>query len=239
MIRPPPCGERKEDALEPHSEPDLEPMMTLARPGVVSAVAAPDHPAERAEDRALANRLVAGDPDALAELYDRYAPVVLGLARRVLRDPAAAEDVAQEVFVYAWREAHRYDTERGSLKAWLGVVAYRRSLDRVRAAERRTRHEGRVAAEPVSGGDPLAHGHFDDQVARQWLAEKVRRAVERLPIEQRRCVELAYYGGRSYRDVAAELSIPEGTAKSRLRLALAKLEELLRVELGTEVTGWA
>jgi RNA polymerase sigma-70 factor (ECF subfamily) len=192
---------------------------------------------ERAtDDRELAGRLLAGDESALAEIYDRYVGLVLGMARKVLGDETKAEDVTQEVFVYLWEQPHRYDPARGTLRSWLGVLAHHRSVDRVRADVRRTRGESRI--EPVDAVT-LSSSEVDDELSGAWLAGRVREALEQLPGEQRDAVVLAYFGGRTYRQVATELSIPEGTAKSRLRLALAKLDDLLRPTLmGQDTPVW-
>jgi RNA polymerase sigma-70 factor (ECF subfamily) len=184
--------------------------------------------ARAVEDREFAARLIAGDESALAEVYDRYVGLVFGMARRVLGDESKAEDVTQEVFVYIWEQPHRFDPSRGTLRSWLGVLAHHRSVDRVRAEVRRARGEARL--DPVDVVTE-AHGAVDDELCGTWLAEQVREALDQLPPEQRDAVVLAYFGGRTYRQVAGELAIPEGTAKSRLRLGLAKLDDLLRPAL--------
>ena len=188
------------------------------------------------EDRELAARLMAGDPSALAEVYDRYVGLVYGLARRVLGDDARAEEVTQEVFVFVWEQPHRFDPSRGSLRSWLGVLAHHRSVDRVRSEVRRARGEARVNPVDVVTD---AHGEVDDELSGAWLADRVREALDQLPPEQREAIVLAYYGGRTYRQVATDLDIPEGTAKSRLRLALSKLDDLLRPGLiGQDAPAW-
>jgi RNA polymerase sigma-70 factor (ECF subfamily) len=194
-------------------------------------------PADRAiEDRELAARLMAGDQRALRDAYERYAGLVFGLARKVLGDDTLAEDVTQEVFVYLWEQPQRFDPLRGSFRSWLGLLAHRRSVDKVRAEVRRSRGESRV--EPA-GTVTKIEAEVDDELAGVWVASKVRDAIDQLPPEQRDAVVLAYFGGRSYRQVAIELAIPEGTAKSRLRLALAKLDETLRPSLsGQESPAW-
>ena len=188
------------------------------------------------DDRELAARLVAGEPAALAEAYDRYAGLVYGLARRVLGDDALAEDVTQEVFTLLWQRPERFDPARGSLRSWLGMLAHRRSVDRVRAEVRRARGEARV---DLADFAVLSVSDVDDELAREWLAERVAAALDQLPAAQREAVVLAYFGDRTYRQVAAELAIPEGTAKSRLRLALAQLDELLQPLLnGQDAPAW-
>ena len=202
---------------------------TISSVGETNGRCASVSPTARAiEDRELATRLMAGDQTALAELYDRYVGLVFGMARRVLGDEAKAEDVTQEVFVYVWEQPHRFDASRGSLRSWLGLLAHHRSVDRVRSDVRRTRSEARVdPVDVVTAPD----GDVDDALSGAWLAGRVQEALDHLPSEQRDAVVLAYFGGRTYRQVATELDIPEGTAKSRLRLALAKLDDLLRPSL--------
>jgi RNA polymerase sigma-70 factor (ECF subfamily) len=202
---------------------------TISAVGETNGRCAPVAPTARAiEDRELAARMMAGDERALAEVYDRYVGLVFGMARRVLGDEAKAEDVTQEVFVYVWEQPHRFDPSRGTLRSWLGLLAHHRSVDRVRSEVRRTRGEARL--DPVDVVTDTADV-VDDELSGTWLAGRVQQALDQLPAEQRDAVVLAYFGGRTYRQVATELDIPEGTAKSRLRLALAKLEELLRPSL--------
>jgi RNA polymerase sigma-70 factor (ECF subfamily) len=181
-----------------------------------------------ASDRRLVAHISAGAPDALAEAYRRHGRLVYGVCRRVLRSDPLAEDVTQDVFLFLWQNPARFDPGRGPLRSWLGVIAHRRSIDRVRAENRRDQRESRLdhTAERV---EPTA-----DAFDASWLCSRVAAALARLPEDQRRAVVLAYYGGRSYREVADELSIPEGTAKSRLRLALGRLDAILRDELTDE-----
>ena len=181
-----------------------------------------------AADRELATRLMAGESDALAEAYRQYAGLVFGVCRRVLHNKTLAEDVTQEVFVVLWQHPDRFDPARGTLRTWLGMLAYRRSVDRVREEDRRTQRETRSdRSAPVAS-------EVDDRLTATWLSSRVRDALDLLPAEQREAVMLAYYGDRTYRQVAVELAIPEGTAKSRVRQALSKLDRLLRSELTEE-----
>ena len=183
--------------------------------------------ARAVEDRELIARLMTGEQQALAEIYDRYGGLVYGIARRVLCDDAHAEDITQEVFVYLWQQPQRFDPGRGSLRSWLGLLAHRRSVDRVRADVRVASSDTRVDA----GASASDETDIDDALSGAWLSQRVRDALDQLPPDQRDAIELAYFGGRTYRQVAVELAIPEGTAKSRLRLALAKLDDLLRPTL--------
>ena len=174
----------------------------------------------------LAARLAAGDDRALAEAIDAFGPAVHATARQVLGDPAA-QDVVQDVFVDLWCHPERYDETLGSLRTYLTLCARHRALDVVRSdlrrAGREERHE-RLLPTPRQQSP-------GEQIADADAASVVRAAVRRLPPEQRQVVELAYFSGLSYRDVARRMGIPEGTAKSRVRLALAKLESLLDRQL--------
>jgi RNA polymerase sigma-70 factor (ECF subfamily) len=166
-------------------------------------------------------RLIAGDDAALGECYDQFASFVYGLALRVIRDPRAAEDVTQEVFLHLWEHADRFDPVRGGLRTWLGTLTHRRAVDQVRREEARRRRAERVGAQPVGLPD------VEEMAIALVTAERVREALDVLPREQREAVELAYFGGKTYREVAVALGIPEGTAKSRLRLALRRIADAL------------
>jgi RNA polymerase sigma factor (sigma-70 family) len=181
-------------------------------------------------ERALVERLCDGDEAALGDLYDRYSGFVHGLALRVIRDRQAAEDVTQDVFVAIWQDPQRFDAARGTLRGFLGTMTHRRSVDVVRREEARRRRETRTAMEPRATPDLV------DAALRTFASERVRAAVSLLPEAQRQTLELAYFHGRTYRQVADELGIPEGTAKSRLRLGLQRVAELLRPELSEQ---WA
>ncbi len=165
----------------------------------------------------VAQRLRAGDPGVLGELYDQYGAFVFGLARRVIGNPTAAEDVTQEVFLAVWERPEQFDPTRGRLRTFLGTIAHRRAVDFVRREEAKRRRAERESLLARSVPD------VDEMAAALVVAERVREAVEALPADQRDAVQLAYFGGRTYRQVADELGIPEGTAKSRLRLALRKI----------------
>ena len=178
------------------------------------------HKASWAE-RVLVERLSGGDEAALVDLYDRYAGFVYGLAVRTLADRQIAEDITQEVFVYLWEHPERIDPGRGTLRGFLGTLTHRRAVDTVRREEARRRREARVARETGEVPDVAA------AVLRADTTGRVRTALEVLPAAQRRALELAYFQGYTYRQVADVLGIPEGTAKSRLRLALARIAENL------------
>ena len=184
--------------------------------------------ARESADPMLVAQLCDGDGDALGAVYDRYAALVHGVARRVLGDEAGAEDVTQDVFTHLWRYPDRVDLERGCLRSYLGVIAHRRAVDALRRRARRDHREARTArAKPTEA--PIEDAVIVNVVS-SWRAAQVLDALEHLPEEQQEAVRLAYYGGRTYREVAAELGIPEGTAKSRLRLALTRLRNELELQ---------
>ena len=198
--------------------------MTMARPRrTVPAVGAGCLP-----DTALLARIRAGDETALGMLYDQHAGLVYGLARRVTRDDHLAQDITQEVFAYLWELPERVDLARGSLRSYLAVVAHRRAVDEVRRSTRRTRIETAGAAAEVHEGPETG---VVDAAAQTWTSERIAAGMAQLPDDQRAALRLAYYEGQTYIQVARTLGIPEGTAKSRLRLALARLRVLLGDEL--------
>ena len=169
-------------------------------------------------------RLIAGDDAALGEVYDQFSSLVYGLAYRVIGDSRAAEDVSQDVFVWLWERPAAFDPARGSLRTWLGTLTHRRSDDYVRREEARRRRNERDAARLAVVPD------VGEMAAALVTAERVRAALDVLPSDQRDAIELAYFGGKTYREVADVLGIPEGTAKSRLRLALRKIATALEAE---------
>ena len=175
----------------------------------------------------LAARLAAGDDLALAEIFDRLAPAVYGGALRVLGDDAAALDVVQDVFIELWSHPGRYDPAAGTLRTYLIVLARHRAVDLVRSELRRVaRQERSYRLEP---GQPAPSPC--EEVMASHAAAAVRAAIRLLPDSQRRIVELAYFRGLTCREAADAVGIPEGTVKSRLRLALAKLETMLDRQL--------
>jgi RNA polymerase sigma-70 factor (ECF subfamily) len=171
----------------------------------------------------LAARLTAGDDRALAEVLDAHGPAVHRTALLVLGSSAAAEDVVQDVLVELWCHPDRYDPAAGGLRTWLCLCARHRAYDVLRSELRRAGREDRhlrLLPDPREATPA-------ERLADAETASAVRDAVRGLPPAQREVVELAYFRGLSYRDVALAVGIPEGTAKSRLRLALARLERLL------------
>jgi RNA polymerase sigma factor (sigma-70 family) len=175
-------------------------------------------------ERSVCERMVGGDEHALREVYDQLASFVYGLAFRVIGDARAAEDVTQDVFLGIWQRPASFDSTRGSLRTWLGTLAHRRSVDYVRREEARRRRAEREASRAVSTPD------VEEMAMALVAAERVRAALEALPPEQHRAIRLAYFEGKTYRQVAEVLGIPEGTAKSRLRLGLRRVATVLEAE---------
>ena len=190
----------------------------------------PVEPAPPGPDELL--RLVArGDEQAFAALYDSLAPRVFGLARRVLRDAAQAEEVAQEALVEVWRTAARFDASRGSATSWVLTITHRRAVDRVRAAQAGTDRERRVAAASVD----TPYDGVVEAVTANLEQEQVRRCLRSLTELQRQAITLAYYDGFTYREVAEKLDTALPTIKTRMRDGLIRLRDCLgvTVEVGS------
>jgi RNA polymerase sigma-70 factor, ECF subfamily len=156
--------------------------------------------------------------DALAEAYRRHAGAVYGLARRLLFEAALAEEVVQEVFLRLWNNPDRFDSDRGTLRSYLLAQTHGRSVDLLRSESARRTREERQARETAEAGYDVEHEVWD-----LATAEGVRTAMGRLPEPERRAIQLAYFGGHTYRDVALMLNEPEGTVKSRIRSGLKRL----------------
>ncbi len=175
----------------------------------------------RPPDADLVEGLLARDEAAMREVISVYGGAVYGMARRVVAEPTLAQEVAQDVFVALWRRPGAFDAERGNLRSFLLGVAHNKAVDLVRREEAHKRARESLMADfdskdETEGG---VEGIAD--------AQDIRRSLQTLSVEQREAIVLAYFGGRTYREVALELGIPEGTAKTRLRDGMRKLKVLL------------
>ncbi len=177
-------------------------------------------------DDALMLAILERDQHAFAVLYDRYVDLVYSAAYRILGDAGLAEDTVQDVFVRLWRRPETFIAERGRFISWLMSVTRHRALDELRARGRRWKREGGPLGDPVESAEPVFHPGDPDPSASAELAEEraaVRRALESLPADQRRALELAYFGGLTQQEIAAYLHEPLGTIKTRIRLGMQKL----------------
>ncbi|HEV2362312.1 MAG TPA: sigma-70 family RNA polymerase sigma factor [Acidimicrobiales bacterium] len=189
----------------------------------------PDLPS--ASDANLVMSVARYHEDALAEIYRRHAGAVYGLARKLLWDQSVAEEVVQEVFLRLWNNPDRFDPDRGSLRSFLLAQAHGRAIDLLRSETSRRQREEREARATASAGYDLEREFVDMTVAVQ-----VRDVLAKLPVDERKAIELAYFGGHSYREVAVMLSQPEGTVKSRIRSGLKRMQSEL-ASVGSEKGG--
>ena len=175
-------------------------------------------------DEELMQLVRRGDADAFAVVYQRHASSVFSLAYRMMGSRSAAEDVAQEAFLSAWRSGARYDRGRGSVRTWLLGIVHNRAIDAMRRGKVRDfpRVDDESAAERLESGE-----RTDAEVARRQEAEAIRAAIETLPGEQSRVIELAYFGGFTHTEIATMIKAPVGTVKGRMRLGLQKLRDEL------------
>ncbi|MCS5718314.1 sigma-70 family RNA polymerase sigma factor [Herbiconiux sp. CPCC 205763] len=166
-----------------------------------------------------------GDQQAFSELYDRTAPRVLGLVKRVLVDHAQSEEVAQEVFLEIWRTASRFESQRGSAMSWILTMSHRRAVDRVRSSQSGHDRDERIGLRDI---EP-EYDEVSETVEIRIEHERVKRAMAQLTALQREAISLAYYGGYSHTEIAGILSIPVGTVKTRLRDGMIRLRDELGV----------
>ncbi len=172
--------------------------------------------AAAAVDATLINRVLGGDQSAMAEIFDRYASLVYSVSLRILKDSGQAEDVLQEILLQVWRNPAKFANGRGSLPAWLAVVARNRSIDLLRK---------RRPAEPVNDLIVASPESLASDAERNIMIEKVRNTMKDLPAEQQRLIELAFFEGMTHTEIAARTGEPLGTVKTRIRTALATLRK--------------
>jgi RNA polymerase sigma factor (sigma-70 family) len=174
----------------------------------------------RFSDEALLALASRGEEAALGELYDRYGRIAYGLALRILRDPALAEDAVQEAFLAVWRSAGSFLADRAKASTWILTLVHRRAVDLVRREERRR-------GDPLEAAEPAAGEATDEEAALRAQRRLVQEALRQLPDEQREALELAYYGGYTQSELAERLGQPLGTIKSRMFTGLRRLRDLL------------
>ncbi len=174
----------------------------------------------------LMGRVARGDQEAFAAVYDATSRTVFGIVLRVLRDRAQAEEVTQEVYVEAWRHASRFDAKQGTATSWLNTIAHRKAVDRVRSSERSIQRDQRhFELEAIQSGP--GQTDVSELVVAEDEGRRVRDALKLLPQAQRTAIRLAYFEGRSYREVAEYLELPLGTVKTRIRDAMERLRQHL------------
>jgi RNA polymerase sigma-70 factor (ECF subfamily) len=177
----------------------------------------------RDEEAALLRRIAAGDQRALRTLYDRCAGQALAVARRMLREPRDAEEIVQESFLEVWRRVDSYDPARGSASAWLCSIARNRAIDRLRSGQSAAKMKSQLGQQSEASPQPPP---LEEAIARQER-ERIRAALDELPREQRQVLELAYFEGFTQTEIAERTGDALGTVKTRARLALKKLDQLL------------
>lgn len=173
-------------------------------------------PPSTQDDAALLALVQRGDESAMASLFDRYSKVVYSVALRVLRDPASAEDVLQEIFMQIWRSPDGFIATRGSLGGWLAVVSRNRSIDALRRRRPTDSTDDVVLASPCN---------LADEAERNVMIERARNAMVALPVEQRKTLEMAFFDGLTHSEIAEMTGDPLGTVKTRIRSALLSLRK--------------
>ena len=170
-------------------------------------------------------RVATGDKQAFAELYDTTSARIYGLVKRLLVDPAQAEEVTQEIYLEIWQTATRYQQERGSAMSWMLTMAHRRAVDRVRASQASRDRDTRIGIRDYD----REYDQVAEHVEVTMEGARVKRALQGLTELQRQAVQLAYYGGLSHSEIAAELHVPVGTVKTRIRDGMIRLRDAMGV----------
>lgn len=185
------------------------------------------------DDPGLIRLVTAGRTEALGVLYDRYGRLVYSIAMNALADAAAAEEVTQDVFMRVWEKARTYDVSLAKVSTWLINIARNRSIDELRKRKVRPEHYASSWAEMPDLPHPEDAG-VEEQVALAWEARAVNKALMELPEDQKKALSLAYFDGLSHREIAETLGEPLGTVKTRIRLAMIKLRDVL----AEQTVGW-
>jgi len=181
-----------------------------------------------ATDVALLRQVLEKRPESLSELYDRHAPTLLALARRILNSVSEAEEVLQEVFLHVWNNAGRYDAARSSVSTWLVLITRSRAIDRLRSRKVVERvHE--AAHQELPGGHASPEGV--NSVFQRERRQRVKAELDKLPPEQKQVLEMAFYEGLSQAEIAGRAGLPLGTVKTRTLLAMKKLRSALRSDI--------
>ncbi len=188
-----------------------------------------DYPYRSLDDESLIRLIRQARGEALSELYDRYGRLVFSLAFNSVGDRATAEEITQDVFLRVWQRASQYRADRGKVSTWLTGITRHRAIDQLRRRGVRPEQHSVSWAEVSPGGEPVADGP-EEATSLALQRERVRAAVASLPEEQRQVLALAYFQGLSQSQIAEALDLPLGTAKTRVRLGMQKLRELLREE---------
>ena len=197
---------------------------TMSQENDVSSVPNEEQaPSARQQD--LLERVATGDQRAFSELYDAISPRVFGLIKRLLRDHAQSEEVLQEVFLEIWQTATRFDPNKGAASTWILTMAHRRAVDRVRSSQSSRDRDVKIGIRDHK----VDYDHVSETIEVRLEHERVEKAMTRLTELQRQAVSLAYYGGYSHSEVAAMLSVPIGTVKTRLRDGMIRLRDELGV----------
>jgi len=176
------------------------------------------------EDVKLLLRIAQKDQEALSLLYDRYAQILLSFAFRILHSLEESEEAVSDVFVQVWRSAANYDREKSRVDTWLFMITRSRAIDRLRQSAKQERELS--TAKQL----PLVTDSLDEDLIIQERRQKIIDALNQLPTEQRQALELSYFGGMSHAEIAIKLNIPLGTIKTRIRLAVNKLRQLLNLK---------
>lgn len=181
--------------------------------------------ASERDDILLMGRAAAGDRGAFSRLFERHAPLVLGVLTRMLRSREEAEEVLQETFLQAWKRSDRYNSRRATPRGWFLMMARSRAVDRIRSRQARSRREQTVSTEDAwrTIVDPIGTGRIEQGER----AEGVVQALDDLPAEQRSCIAMAFFEGMTHSQIAAQLDQPLGTVKSRILLGMRKLRAQL------------